>query len=294
MKILNSIGRKAAIFLEMIKFEHSVFALPFAYFGLFLAEQGWPRLPAFFWVTVAMVSFRTYGMSINRILDQKIDSQNPRTKNRALPAGQLKASFVLGAAFFSVLIFEISAYQLSSLCFKFSPIPLVLATLYPMTKRFTWLCHFVLGIILGIAPYGAWLASQNRFDWIPGLLSIGVICWVSGFDMIYALQDYEFDRQSGLFSFPARFGKQNALKATGVLHATAVLAWLGAGWLAQLGIIYFLGLILASGLLIRESWLVVKFGLARLEEAFFKLNAVISFILFLSVLFDFVFQGVFK
>src|SRR5206468_541651 len=150
---------------------------------------------------------------------------NPRTKSRALPAGTLKPSFVWTATLASFLIFEVTAFFLSKLCFLLSPIPVFLAWLYPWLKRFTWFCHFVLGIILGIAPYGAWLASRSEFSWIPGLLMIGVVSWVTGFDIIYALQDAEFDRQSGLYSVPANLGIPAALSLTQIFHAITVIAW---------------------------------------------------------------------
>ncbi len=281
---------KIKVFLEMIKFEHSIFALPFAYLGLFLGEhaQGhWPRPHLFFGVTVAMVSFRTMGMALNRIIDSHIDGRNPRTKNRALPAGKLKISFVWLATAVSFFVFEASAWLLGPLCFLLSPIPVFFAVLYPWMKRFTWLSHVVLGIILGIAPYGAWLASQRSFSWIPGLLSLGVICWVTGFDMIYALQDIDFDRQSGLYSFPARFGYDASLFTTRILHVLTVAAWIFLGKLAGLGIVYFLGMGIVIFFLVREHWLVWSFGLQKLNEAFFTMNAVVSLSVFLATVIDF-------
>lgn len=273
-------------FLEMIKFEHSIFALPFAYLGLVLGENGWPRLSIFIWVTIAMVSFRTLGMALNRLIDLPIDAQNPRTKNRALPAGKLKISFVGAASIVSFLIFECSAYQLGPLCFQLSPVPVFLAILYPYTKRFTWLSHLVLGMILAIAPYGAWLASRGEFSWIPGFISIGVMTWVCGFDMIYALQDLEFDRKSGLYSFPSRFNPETTLKLTKVLHVITVLAWSAAGYLAGLGPIYGLGMILVAGFLFREHWLIHTTGLSKIDEAFFVMNAVVSVAVFVAVVLD--------
>jgi 4-hydroxybenzoate polyprenyltransferase len=264
----------------MIKFEHSIFALPFAYLGLFLAENGWPRLSLFIGVTIAMVSFRTFGMGLNRLIDVPVDSLNPRTQNRALPAGQLKPFFVWAVTLLSLVIFEISAYLLSPLCFMLSPIPVLLAWLYPWTKRFTWLSHMILGIILGIAPYGA-----------PGALTLGVTAWVSGFDIIYALQDLDFDQRHGLFSVPAHFGSQASLAVTWLLHAVAIFAWLIAGTLANAGVIYFGGLFLVTLFLIRENWLVRSFGITKMGEAFFTMNAVVSLLLFVSALADLSFRG---
>jgi len=193
MASIKRLTQKTAVFLEMIKFEHSIFALPFAYLGLVLGEGGWPRWNLFLWVTVAMVSFRTMAMALNRIIDIEIDRDNPRTESRALPKGRLNIPFVWLASLVSFVIFEFSAYRLGPLCLALSPIPVALAWLYPWTKRFTWFSHLILGIILGIAPYGAWLASRDAFSWVPGFLFLGVATWVAGFDIIYALQDQDFD-----------------------------------------------------------------------------------------------------
>lgn len=283
--------RKTGVFLEMIKFEHSLFALPFAYLGLILGENGWPRLDLFIWVTIAMVSFRTMGMALNRLIDLPIDALNPRTQNRALPAKKLNLRFVWTLTFIAWLIFEISAYRLGPLCFKLSPIPVMLAILYPWTKRFTWLSHLVLGMILGIAPYGAWLASRGYFSWIPGLISIGVMVWVAGFDIIYALQDFEFDRKHHLYSLPAIFGQKAGLTLTQILHAIAVLAWLAAGWLAGLSWVYTLGILIVGLFLIRENWLIRSFGLVRLNEAFFTINIVVSFSVLAATIVDYSFRS---
>ncbi len=263
-------------FLEMIKWEHSVFALPFAYLGLVLAEGGVPRPRLLLWVTVAMVAFRTMGMALNRLIDQPIDALNPRTQNRALPAGKLRPAFVWGVTAFSFLLFELSSFVLGDLCFKLSPIPVLLAILYPWMKRFTWFSHMVLGIILGMAPYGAWIASRNEFSWVPGLLMLGVASWVAGFDIIYALLDEEFDRKQGLYSIPARFRSPFGLRLTRFFHMMTLAAWGAAGWLAGLGWIYFLGMGFVALFLLREHWLVRSAGLEKIEEAFFHMNAIVS------------------
>ena len=269
---------KLKTFLEMIKFEHSLFALPFAYLGLILARE--PRLNVWLWVTVAMISFRTMSMALNRVIDRFIDQENPRTQTRALPQGIMKPAFVWQATFISFFIFEWSAFQLGGLCLALSPIPVCLTILYPYAKRFTWFSHFILGIILGIAPYGAWIASQGAFAWAPGFLMIGVASWVAGFDIIYALQDVDFDRQFGLFSIPARFSEKIALRLTRFLHVLTLAAWAAAGWQAEFGFFYFLGVGVATVFLFREHWLVKSFELKRLEEAFFKMNAIISLSVF--------------
>jgi 4-hydroxybenzoate polyprenyltransferase len=277
---------KVRVFFEMIKFEHSVFALPFAYLGLFLASGGLPGAAVLGWVTGAMVSFRTSAMALNRLIDQEIDARNPRTRNRALPAGTLRRAFVWLITAVSLGLFALCAYQLNPLCFSLCWIPIALAGLYPFCKRFTWTSHFLLGGILGLAPYGAWLAAGREFSWIPAFLMIGVMAWVAGFDIIYALQDRDFDRQSGLYSFPACYGEKASLRMTRFLHGAALAAWGMAGFSAGLGVYYFAGLILAAVVLVRENWLVQTFGLKRLEQAFFTLNAVVSISLFIFLWID--------
>jgi 4-hydroxybenzoate polyprenyltransferase len=283
---MKNIFSKLSLFLEMIKFEHSIFALPFAYLGLFMAGRRWPELSVFIWVTVAMVSFRTLAMSLNRLFDQAIDAKNPRTQFRALPQKKIQAWFVWLVTAMSLFIFEWSASELGALCFWLSPVPLALAVLYPFTKRFTWLSHFVLGAVLGIAPYGAWIAVTGEFAWAPAFLTAGVLCWVAGFDMIYAFQDISFDIQHGLFSFPAKFGIAKTLLLTRGLHALAVLCWAAAGFLNGAGLIYGLGLVVVAYFLVREHQLIRSAGIAKMNEAFFVMNAVVSLTLFAAVVLD--------
>lgn len=240
----------------------------------------------FLWVTIAMVSFRTMAMGINRLLDIKIDARNPRTKERALPKGILKKSYVWIFAGVSFLIFEYSAWILGDLCFYLSPIPVGLALIYPFTKKFTWTCHFVLGIILGMAPYGAWIASQNSFALAPTFLMIGVALWVAGFDMIYALQDIEFDRKNKLFSVPAIFGITATINITWILHLLSVICWLAGGYFAGAGLIYVIGIVLVSIFLIIEHGLIRAYGVSKMNEAFFVMNSAVSVGLFLMTVLD--------
>jgi 4-hydroxybenzoate polyprenyltransferase len=279
-------GNRLHVFLQMIKFEHSIFALPFAYLGLILAEKGLPRLSLFLGVTLAMVTFRTMAMGLNRLIDQTIDGLNPRTETRALPAGRLSRPYVWLWCIVSFAAFETAALFLGPLCFKLSAVPVFLAILYPYTKRFTWLSHAVLGSVLAIAPYGAWIASRAEFSWIPGLMSLGVLCWVAGFDIIYALQDITFDRAIGLYSFPAKFGMEQSLRITQGLHALTIIFWMSAGYLARLGGIYFAGLAAVVFFLVREHWLVRSFGMKKIEEAFFSMNAIVSVSIFAAVVAD--------
>ncbi len=274
------------VFFRDIKLEHSVFALPFAYLGLFLAEGAWPRPRIFFWVSVAMVSFRTFGMAWNRLVDRDIDSKNPRTGTRALPKKELTLRFVQTGAFISLAIFLTSTWLLGPLCLLLAPVPMILAVIYPYLKRFTWLSHAVLGIILGISPYGAWLAARPEFSWIPGFLLIGVAGWVAGFDIFYSLQDFDFDRRSGLVSLPVRFGKSGALWGAALLHGLAVAAWILAGQAAGLGLIFKMGLAIVALFLFWEHWLLHRFGLVRINQAFFTMNACVSILIFLSAAVD--------
>lgn len=278
--------KKIGIFFKDIKLEHSLFALPFAYLGLIMAEKGMPAVRLWIWITIAMVSFRTLAMGMNRLLDRTIDAKNPRTQERALPQKKISAGFVWLATLVSLLIFEWSAFTLRPLCFWLSPVPVILAWIYPLAKRFTWLSHFVLGLILGIAPYGAWIAITGQFAWAPAFLTLGVLCWVAGFDMIYALQDIDFDVKYGLFSFPARFGIAATLKLTRLLHAASIFCWLAAGFFAGVGFCYWAGLVVVAGFLIRKNQLVRSFGIARINEAFFLMNAVVSITLLLAVILD--------
>ncbi|MBN1688671.1 MAG: UbiA family prenyltransferase [Candidatus Omnitrophica bacterium] len=289
MVLMRDLQKKILVFLEMIKFEHSLFALPFAYLGLFLAEEGWPRWGVFFWVTVAMVSFRTMAMALNRLIDVSIDSKNPRTQNRALVTGGLKKSFVGLFAFLSLLVFEFSASKLRPICLILSPIPVCLACFYPWLKRFTWMSHLILGMILAIAPYGAWLASRGEFSWVPAFLSFGIVTWVAGFDVIYAFQDFDHDRLEGLFSIPARFGIAVSLRITAAFHLLSIVFWSVTGYLAGLGWIFGAGLVFAAGILFREDWLIRRYGQAKLQEVFFRLNAMLSLVLFLAAVGDLVY-----
>lgn len=282
---------KLRIFLEMIKFEHSIFALPFAYLGLILAEEGMPRASLFWGVTLAMVSCRTMGMALNRLIDAEIDARNPRTAGRAIPAGLLKKTFVWAVTAVSFIIFELTCKALGPLCLKLSPVPVLLSVLYPFAKRFTWFSHGILGMILAIAPYGAWVAGRGEFSWVPALISLGILFWVAGFDMIYALQDLDFDKSQGLYSFPARFGEPATLWVTRVLHFLTVLSWSAAGELAGLGWFYKTGMIVTAFFLIREHWLVRSFKLLKIQEAFFNMNAVVSLTVFIVTAVDIALKG---
>jgi len=267
--------------LRMIRFEHSVFALPFALLGALLAAQGWPTAWQFFWIVVAMVGGRSAAMAFNRIADLRFDAQNPRTARRELPTGKLSLRFAWLFTFLSAAVLVGAAWQLNPLALKLSPAVLAVLLLYSYTKRFTTLTHGVLGLCLGMAPAGAWIAVRGALDWEILPLSLAVLCWVAGFDIIYACQDVEFDRRVRLFSLPARIGIRGALWVARALHVImlGLLVWLareaGAGALA------YAGLALTGVLLAYEHSLVKANDLSRVNAAFFTVNGYISVLLLL-------------
>jgi len=277
------------ITLEMIKVEHSVFALPFALLGAMLAARGWPTGRQLFWIVVAMVGARSAAMSFNRLIDRHLDAQNPRTANRALPIGALSVRFVWIFAVFSSALLVFAAYQLNALTFALSPLALAVLFVYSYTKRFTILSHIVLGFCLGIAPAAAWIAVRGALDPSILLLTAAVTLWVAGFDILYACQDIEFDRQTGLHSVPQRWGIRRALQASSVLHIIMMLLLVWLAWIAELGWLSALGLAITAALLIYEHSLVKPTDLSRLNAAFFNTNGWIGILLLLFWGFDIAF-----
>lgn len=277
---------KFKVFLEMIKFEHTIFALPFAYLGAFLASGGWPTLGDFIWVTLAMIGARTAAMSLNRLIDRHIDARNPRTASRAIPAGLLGIWEVYGYVIISFLILGIAAYQLNMLAFKLMPIAVFFLVLYPYTKRFTWACHIVLGIALGLAPLGAWIGVTGEWAVAPVLLALGVTLWVAGFDIVYACQDTEFDRNEGLHSIPAAFGIKRGLEISTAFHVIAPLLLIVVGVMSGLQWLYFIGVAIAVFLLIRQHRIVSAQDLSKVGVAFFNLNGYLSVELFVFAILD--------
>jgi 4-hydroxybenzoate polyprenyltransferase len=279
--------RSLKITLEMIRIEHTLFALPFAFLGAVLAAKGVPSLRQILWITVAMVGARSAAMAFNRLVDREYDAANPRTAIRALPAGLLSAEFVAFFTLVSAIVFFGAAFMLNRLTLLLSPIALGSVLFYSYTKRFTALAHLVLGWCLAIAPTGAWLAVRGAIDSpVPLLLSLAVMLWTAGFDVIYACQDYEFDVQAGLRSIPQRFGIVKALWIARTLHAAmfavliAVCALTGLHWIGLLGVIA------TAALLVYQHSIVRADDLSRLNAAFFTTNAFVSMILFLTVAAD--------
>lgn len=285
----STVFNKTRIFLEMIRFEHTVFALPFAYMGALMVEKQVPSGTDIFWITTAMVGARTAAMSLNRIIDRHIDAQNPRTSGRALPRGLLSVQEVWVYVFISFGVLLVSAYQLSPLAFQLSPVAVAVLSLYSFTKRYTWTCHLFLGLALGLAPVGAWIAIANRFELAPVLLGAGVLFWVAGFDIIYACDDYHFDRDYGIHSIPARFGIPGALAISSVFHAVAAGFFLATSIVLQLGAFYLAGLVVAVGLLWYQHRLISPVDLSRAGVAFFNFNGLLSVVMFCFTLLDIIF-----
>ncbi|HEX4953767.1 MAG TPA: UbiA-like polyprenyltransferase [Thermoanaerobaculia bacterium] len=282
---MTTLGRtwtQLATVLEMIKFEHTLFALPFAFLGMVLAAEGWPSWETVGWIAVAMVGARSAAMGFNRLIDRGIDAGNPRTEGRALPRGAVSPGFVVLFVAASAALLVLAAWQLNPLALKLSPLALAIVLGYSYTKRFTWLCHLVLGLGLAGAPLGAWIAVMGGVAWPPVVLGVAVATWVAGFDVLYALQDEHFDRGSGLFSIPARFGTVGALWVSALLHvATLVLLALLPGvYEPGLGPGYWLGWAGCLVLLSYQHWIVRPGDLSRLDAAFFLANGALSLWLF--------------
>jgi len=266
----------------MIKFEHTLFALPFAFIGALLARKGIPTAWQAGWIIAAMVGARSAAMAFNRIADFQYDKLNPRTSGRALPRGTLSMQFAVAFTITMSALFVFSAWQLNWLCFYLSLPTLAILLLYSYTKRFTSLSHIVLGFAVGCAPLAAWLAIRGEFAWSPILLSAAVMFWVAGFDLIYALQDVDFDRKTKLFSLPSKFGIASALRVSMLFHALTVLLLMGTATLANLGWIAYIGIAIVAGILYWEHRLVTPHDLSRVNVAFFNLHGYISILLLLT------------
>lgn len=279
---------KVRTFADLVRFEHTIFALPFAYLGAFLASGGWPTLSDSIWITVAMVGARTAAMALNRLVDAAVDALNPRTAARHIPAGKIGRAEALGLAVASLAVLGVAAWQLNPLCLALFPVVVLVLVAYSYLKRFTWLCHFWLGFADGWAPFGGWIAVTGAFHPLAVWLGVIVALWVGGFDVLYATQDIEFDRRYGVHSIPARFGLRAALRVARYMHLAVVglalyvgyaagfwpaanpLAWPPAGWL------YLGGWAVLAGLLHYEHSIISPADMSRLDAAFFNVNGYIS------------------
>ncbi len=280
---MSTVIKNTRLTLEMIKIEHTLFALPFAFLGAVLAANGLPTLRQILWIIVAMVGARSAAMAFNRIADRNIDARNPRTATRALPAGLLSVGFVWAFTLVSAAVFLFAAAMLNRLTLLLAPVALASVLLYSFTKRWTQFSHLVLGWCLSIAPTGAWIAVRGEVgSAIPLLLSAVVLLWTAGFDVLYACQDYDFDRREGLRSIPARVGIARALWIARTLHAGAFLALVWLYVLTGLGPLAFAGVIATGALLVYQHRLVRADDLGRLNAAFFTTNAFVSVILLVT------------
>ena len=280
---------KIRALLEMIKFSHTVFAFPFALMGATLASLAsgtTPTVMQVVWICVAMVGARSAAMALNRIIDARIDAENPRTEMRHIPAGVISKyeAWLFVSASIALLLF--AAWMLNPLCLKLAPIALFFLVLYSYCKRFTFLAHIVLGICLAAAPIGAWIALRGDIGWPAVVLGLAVLFWVAGFDIFYALQDIEFDREKGLFSIPSKFGIDRSLFLVRIFHVAMILLLLALLFVPGLGLIYLIGVGAVSGLLIYEHKLVRPDDLSRLDAAFFNMNGYISLLIFCFTLVD--------
>ena len=271
------------IFLEMVRFEHTIFALPFAYLGMVLAAPGWPGWHTFIWITVAMAAARTFAFAINRLVDRHYDAANPRTQGRALPQKRISPQTVAGLGVVALALFVLAAWQLNPFVLALLPGAVLFLVGYSYTKRFTWTSHWILGFTDGMAVPGAWAAvTASLAHPAPWLLWLTVTTWMAGFDIIYACQDTEFDRAAKLRSVPARFGNATALRWAKINHVIAVLALAAAGWSLRLSWPFWLGTLAVAALLWYENSLVKPDDLSRVNVAFFNVNGYISVLIFLS------------
>lgn len=275
-----------ARFAQLVKIEHTVFALPFAYVGAFLAVRGTPSAHDLLWITLAMVGARSLAMALNRLIDAGIDARNPRTVDRELPSGRLSSWQVVLFCAGSLVLFLVAVWQLAPLTHLLWPIPVAGFVVYPYLKRWTWLCHFWLGAIDGLAPVGAWVAITNRLPWQSWVLGAAVALWVAGFDLFYALFDIEVDRAQGLRSVATRFGVRGSFLGARVSHGATVACLVAAGVGLSLGALYWAGVAAVAALLVYEHVLVHPGDLRRLDAVFFTMNGVISVVFAAFVIAD--------
>ena len=287
MELIKKIGKKINDYGVLVMFSHTIFSLSFALISMLLAGNGKLNFRVIFWILVAFMSARTGANALNRVIDAEIDAKNPRTATRQLPQGLMSKKEILIFVVICFAIMVFAAWQLNTICFILSPIALFLMTIYSYTKRFTWMCHLVLGITSAAAPVGAWLAVTGKISLIPLAMGAANTLWVAGFDIIYGAQDYDFDTKNGIHSIPARFGVKNALHISSVFHVLAVIFLLMVGLLApQLGIIYYGGLLINMVLFVIQHRLVKPDNLTNVKIASYSINQVISIVFLVTGLLD--------
>ncbi len=282
--------RKIKIILEMIKFEHTLFALPFAFLGAILGSViingHLPTLSQWVWITLAMVGARSAAMSLNRVIDAQIDKHNPRTADRAVPAGLVSKAEVLLFIIVSFALLFYSAYQLNMLAVYLLPVAVFFLVIYSYTKRFTWACHLILGVTIGLAPLGGWVGTTGTLTWEAMLLFLGVALWTAGFDVIYACQDADYDKENGLYSIPSYFGIAKALNMAKSFHVVSFLALVSLFFVMPLGIIYLIGVLISGGIMLYEHSLVKPNDLSKVGVAFFTMNGILAIVMLVFTIGD--------
>lgn len=297
-KVVSKVGKQLREYAELVKFEHTVFALPFALSAMLLALpiHVWPSIWTVLWVLCAMVGGRTYAMSLNRLLDAHFDAKNPRTSDRAIPAGRVSRTEGWFLALLSAAIFTLAAFQLPLICRLLLPVAFFILTLYSWMKRFSSLSHLVLGLALGSSAVGGWLAVTGQLSWLAVIFGMIVVFWVAGFDILYACQDYEFDKAGGLFSIPVALGLSGAFIASRISHLLTILLMILFGYLYGqtghgIGYGYWLAVLITAGMLLYEHRLVSPQNLEKINQAFFEVNGRISLMVFGLIAFDKLWPG---
>lgn len=282
--------RKIKIILEMIKFEHTIFALPFAFLGAVLGSLlingTWPTMSQWLWITLAMVGARSAAMALNRLIDAKIDKANPRTKERAIPAGLISTVETTAFIIVSFALLFYSAFQLNMLAVYLLPIAVFFLVIYSYTKRFTWACHLVLGITIGIAPLGGWVGATGTLTLDAFLLFLGVALWTAGFDVIYATQDADYDKSVRLYSIPSYFGIAKALTIAKAIHILSFIAFVSLFFITPLSWIYLIGVFISGSIMVYEHSLVKPNDLSKVNVAFFTMNGILSIVMLVFTIGD--------
>ncbi len=277
---------KIRLYGELVMFSHTLFSLPFALMAMFLAADGLPSGRLIFYILLALFAGRNGANALNRYVDAAYDGMNPRTAGRHIPAGKVKRNEALYITLICYAIFVFAAYKINTICFLLSPVALALFTAYSYTKRFTWLCHVILGVTCAGAPVGAWLAVRGQFELVPLVFAAVVTLWVSGFDIIYGTQDIAFDRETGLFSIPARFGFKGAIWIARCFHLIMWILLIALYFITNLGMIYLCGVLISGGLLILEHYLVDPAHRAKMNFASYHINQIISMLLLIATTLD--------
>ncbi|MBF4691899.1 UbiA-like polyprenyltransferase [Fusibacter ferrireducens] len=286
MVLNNRIRSKLKTYGELVMFSHTLFSLPFALMAMFLAADGLPSLGLILWILLALFAGRNGANALNRYVDAEFDARNPRTAQRHIPSGSVKRNEALYITIVCYILFVFAAAQINTLCLLLSPVALILFTLYSYTKRFTWLCHVILGITCAGAPVGAWLAVRGQFELVPLVFAAIVTLWVSGFDIIYGTQDIEFDRAVGLFSIPARFGYRGALWIARAFHFMMWILLIALYFITNLGIVYIVGVMLSGVLLVLEHYMVEPSHREKMNFASYHINQIISMLLLIATTVD--------